>query len=381
MNPSAPPRSAAHPRTNATPPPTQTGAPAPADLPDPNSAMDPYDRTLVPAPFGLNNTGAICYLNSFLQVLAGCSSFTRAVLQNKEYLRQTRTGTAVLNFVESYASQGPVPGIEYESAHVLGALQTDLRARRPNVRFGAGQESASEALVHLLDMMEPPKTLGGHGASGKPPASPDGLPVESSESPITRLFLHRFRCDTHCRQCRGVVSRVTDYAVNFNLFHIDGLREPPVTVAKFSDAIRLQISTVEGYSCESCAAGQGNAVRSTGYRVYNLTMIPEIVFCMFNIYAGYGPVRRLRYFPDRLEIPASQKGMKHVFRLVGQIEHSSGSLEGGHYWARALRAGGVYLFNDASVSPASFVASPTTYIIAYHYDRTTAAEPTAAMEA
>jgi ubiquitin C-terminal hydrolase len=316
--------------------------------------MDAYDDSLAPCAFGLNNTGVICYFNAFLQLLAGCTAFTRGVLQNAAFLRRTATGAAVAEFVTAYTARPPAPGIEQLSARVLHALVSDLAVRRPHTRFGGGQESASEALVHLLDMMEPPR-----------PGAPTA--VESAMSPITGLFLHRFRCDVHCRACKKVVSKTEDYAVNFNLFHLDRLVTPPATVAEFSKAVRLQASAVEDYCCPSCAQPAASACR-----LYSLTMVPEIVVCMFNLYVGFGGVRSPRYFPERLEFPANGGGGVLTYRLVGQVEHA-GALSGGHYWARGLRAGGqTYLLNDTGVSPAEFAPTAQTYIVAYHYAGTQA---------
>lgn len=309
--------------------------------------MDAYDVDLAPGAFGLKNTGAICYFNAFLQLLAGCTAFTRGVHQNAAYLRRTATGAAVAEFVAAYTARPPAAGVEQLSARVLHALVSDLAVRRPHTRFGSGQESASEALIHLLDMMEPPR-----------PDAPTAA-VESAASPITRLFLHRFRCDVHCRACKKVVSKTEDYAVNCNLFHLDQLGTPPATVAEFSKAVRLQASAVEDYRCPACA-------QAPACRLYSLTMVPEIVICMFNLYVGFGGARSPRYFPERLEFPAAQGGVL-TYRLVGQVEHA-GALSGGHYWARGLRAGGqAYLLNDTGVSPAVFAPTAQTYIVAYHY--------------
>lgn len=357
--------------------------------------MDAYDTRCAPKAFGLNNTGVICYFNSFLQMLASCTAFTRGVILNADYLRRTATGTAVVNFVTAYAAaypangacealvetrDHPINGIELLSSAVLRALVADLAVRRPHVCFGGGQESASEALVHLLDMMEPPSAASSAAASGGPVMSDPALAVESASSPITSLFLHRFRCDVHCRKCKNIVSKTTDYAVNFNLFHFDRMRPPPATVADFSKAVRLQASTTEDYRCPACpcaACGASSiegkcpacktaAPPTTAFRIYNLTMVPEIVFCMFNLYVEYGGVRHARYFPERLEFPAQGGGLL-AYLLVGQVEHA-GALSGGHYWARGLRADGrVYLLNDTGVTPSSFAPTPNTYIVAYHY--------------
>jgi ubiquitin C-terminal hydrolase len=320
--------------------------------------MDAFDPAFAPAGFGLNNTGAICYLNSFLQILAGCTAFTKAVLENEEYLSATATGRAVADFVRGYATgagrkSAPDPDLAYQSARVLAALTADLRARKPNVHFGGGQESASEAFMHLLDMMEPP------AGRGRPPAA---------ASPVTRLFLHRMRCDVYCQTCQGVVSKMTDNSVSFNMFHVDALKNPPSTPEAFSKAIRLQVSKTEDYKCEECLRrGAAPADAAPSYRLYQLTMTPEIVICVFNLYVGYGGVRQTRYVPDRLEFPAVGGGAPIRYRMVGQVEHSGG-LSGGHYWCRALRAGGrVCLLNDTSVVPVEgFAATPNTYMAVYH---------------
>jgi ubiquitin C-terminal hydrolase len=313
--------------------------------------MDAYSPAFAPAAFGLINTGVICYINAFLQALAGCTAFTRAVLDNAAYLGATRTGAAVLAFVRAYAAPAgahahAAPGAPQHSAAVLAALAADLAERRPAVRFGARQECASEALVHLLDMLEPP--------------APPGAPPE--ESPVTRLFSHRFRCDLRCCGCKQTVSAETDTSVVFNLFHLDQQHPWPDTPAAFSKAVRLHVSVSEGYACPNCQRA------TQAFRVYNLSMVPELILCVFNLFDLWGGgARRARYFPPGLEFPALDGG-KLVFRLVGQVEHA-GSQEGGHYWARGLRAGGqVFLLNDTSAVPSAFAPSSNTFLVAYHYE-------------
>jgi ubiquitin C-terminal hydrolase len=237
----------------------------------------------------------------------------------------------------------------------------DLTERRPHYRFQFGhrQESASEAFEHLLDMLEPP----GEGSDQTCPSADAGTATyrSSLESPITRLFLHRYRCDLHCRACRSVVSSLTDHAIIFNLFHIDAMPRRPATPEEFSKAVRIQASAMDAYACPTC----GKATPAV--RVYCLTMVPEIVVVGFNQYVGYGGQARARYFPPRLEFPTADDAGALAYQLVGQVEHSGG-LEGGHYWARGLRAGGrVYVLNDTGVGPGAFAPTADTYLLAYHY--------------
>jgi ubiquitin C-terminal hydrolase len=326
-----------------------------SDPRDDPAYIDAYDPKLARPAFGLANTGAICYLNSLLQMLVGCTAFVRAVAANPDYMRRTRTGAAMLDFV------GASEHFEGHSARILAALTADLAERRPRAQFGAGQECASEALVLLLDMMEIP--VQAHGD----PVQAHGDPVQArgdrgrAESPITRLFMHRFRCELLCRTCRRAVSSTTDHMVLFSLFHVDALRTRPDTPEAFAEVLRTQVSATENYQCPHCAKP------TAAFRVYRLIMVPDIIVCQFNLFEAYGGSRRPRYFPAGFALPAVSGG-KLRFRLVGQVEHS-GSMAGGHYWARGLRAGGrVWQLNDTGVTPAEFAVTPGTHLIAYNYD-------------
>ena len=324
--------------------------------------IEPYDPGLAPAPFGLANTGATCYLNAFLQALASCTAFTRAVLGNGPYMGRTATGAAVYAYVAAYAAADAkggralaAPQCEMASAGILRALVADLAARRPSVRFGGGQESASEALHHILDMLEPP-----------PAAERAGAPLTG---PIARLFLHRYRSTGICSQCRAVVSTTEDYAVNINLFHLTAAHDTPAT---FSEAVRRHETVVPDYACEACARTAAAAgvtpQRTQLVSIRRLTMAPELLVCAFNIYAEH----RAHYFPGQLEFPA-EGGGRLGYRLVAQVEHA-GALTGGHYWARGLRREDgpdgprlrPYELNDSSVGAAAFGPAPSTYLVFYH---------------
>jgi ubiquitin C-terminal hydrolase len=305
--------------------------------------MVPYDAKLVPSPFGLNNTGVICYLNAFLQLLTSCSTLTRAIFANEDYLRSTLTGTALLKYFSMFATAAgaraaPDANMAFGSADVLAALRADLAARRPKARFGGGQESADEVLVHLLEMIEPPGS--------------------TVENPIMQLFCHRYQCDTVCGSCKGVVSVKTDYSIDFKMFQL--LRNKTATnTTEFSAALGSHAQKVEDYLCEKCGE------KGKAYRIYTLTMIPEIIICVFGIYYQ----KKLNFFPEHVEFPLKgSKGTRVMqFRAVAQVEHS-GSRDSGHYWARALRGDGVvHHFNDMGVKQTSLCPTEGTYVVAYHY--------------
>jgi ubiquitin C-terminal hydrolase len=331
--------------------------------------MEKYNEELVPNPFGLINIGVICYFNSFLQTLSGCSAFTNMVLTHKEYMCQTDTGTAMYNFVLTY-TYNPSEVSNY-TVIILKALIKDLKKRRPTIQFGHGQESAHEVFILLLDMMEPETSSdeSSSESSGESSGAPSSL-ISSISSPITKLFLHKCEWNTTCIRCNKNLSKKIDYGVIFDMHHIDdrsnieyikaslGETHMEFSPQLFSNLIKHHISNVEGYFCDVC--NKDDKV----YRIYNLKRIPEIVFCSFNIY--YQQTRQTRYFPPYLEYDNANKE-KMNFKLIGQIEHS-GSLNGGHYWAKGLRKdGNVFELNDMSVTKSEFQSTPRTYMIIYHF--------------
>lgn len=326
-----------------------------------------YDPSYVPQRFGLNNTGVICHLNSLLQGIIGCSAVVRAALSNRDYLGKTATGRAFYNFVYAAvpaarpADSAPFVGsvaLENCSAEVLRALVADLRARRPHFRYGPSQESASEGLVLLLDMMDDPNP------------EPVGVEVDKKtgtetvvyeENPIARLFYHRYQAVVYCKNCQKSVSEELDVAVQFNLFHYDGLKKKPRTPAEFGEMLRSQVSFLEDYRCSQCDEKAG------GFRHYILRMIPEVLVTLFNLYHDRR-ARVSRYAPTRVPFPGIG-GTQLIYRQVAQVEQS-GSRAGGHYIARGLRADGeVYQLDDSSAAQSAFGPTPNVYMVFYHCER------------
>lgn len=298
--------------------------------------LEAYEPGLALEAFGLNNTGALCHLNALLQALVGNTCVTRAVFAARPYLARTATGRALHDFVDSAAAAGrrreirghrprtprgarfgPPRAVAEMSAVVLACLVANLRKRRPSVRYGPAQESASEGLVLLLDMLDDPAGFGASGVAGE-------ARVSESENPVARLFYHRFEITTTCGACGAATAAARDVAVQLNMFFYDDA--PPATPAAFGAAVQAHRSVASSYACERCGA-RGDAVRR-----HRLRMVPEVLVCLFNVYAE----RRARYFPERFTLEGAA-GAHLLFRQTAQVEHVGG-LGGGHYYARALRA-------------------------------------------
>lgn len=308
-----------------------------------------YDPRYTPLPFGLHNSGVICHLNALLQSLLSCPAVIRAALENEPYLQATQTGRAFFGAVsaavrassaqDTAGRLGSAQDAANSSAALLAALTADLRRRRPKTAYGPRQESASEGLVLLLDMLDAPK------------AAPARV------NPISRLFYHRYVTAVVCEVCGHRSSTEEDLAVQFNLFDYDALRDPPTTPRDLGELLYCEKTKPHGYRCEGC--------KSVGRcaRLRYLQMVPEVLVILFNIYTEQN--RRSRAIPDKIQFRAAA-GVPLVYRRVAQVFHEGG-LGGGHYTAKGLRRdGAVYMFNDASVSKSSFGASPAVYMTFYH---------------
>lgn len=263
--------------------------------------MKALEPIFLPKPAGLYNTGSICYFNSLLQVLASCTS-----LQHWKSKSRTKLEDAFKTFITNSINLDPM-----DSTKLLNLL------REAVPHFGNGQESASEALTFILNAI--------------------------NDNELNNMFIHRFKYTTKCLSCFYSTEQIKDHSILFELFHTQ-----EINVSNMLN----QRTILSDYKCNKC-----NKIGAV--RISKLTMLPEIIICLFNVYYN----KSLHLFPDTLEFPGIDKPLK--YGVIGQIEHS-GSLNGGHYWARALRSDGIYLFNDNSYNKSTIEPTENTYIVVYH---------------
>ena len=263
--------------------------------------MNPLEYIFLPKASGLHNTGSICYFNSLLQVLVSCTSL--------RYWKPTIIDQLVAMFQKCVSvSEFNV----FDSSELLAAL----RIKVP--QFGHGQESASEALSLLLNSI--------------------------NNDELSNMFIHRFKYVTKCINCLHVTEQIRDHSMFFEMFHTTEVNVPNMINHK---------TILSDYKCDKCA-------NIGAIRISKLTMLPEIIICLFNVYYE----KRVHSFPQTLAFPGTHNN-ELIYTVVGQIEHF-GSLSGGHYISRALRNDGVYLFNDLSFTKSKFEPTVNTYIVVYH---------------
>jgi ubiquitin C-terminal hydrolase len=308
--------------------------------------LEVYDAALALEPKGLVNTGVICHFNALLQALLSCTSVISAALGNRAYLAQTLTGRAFYDAVLWASGAGEPPGAEPPSLRLFAALVADLRRRRPSTAYGPSQESASEGLVLLLEMLEAPRP--------HPPLDP--------ENPVARLFYSRYAAAVVCPACGQESRAPSDTAVQVNLFDYGESAAPPTTPAEFAAHLLVRISPVRDYRCGGCGA-QGSCMRRD-----RLRLIPEVLVVAFNVYSAPG-AQRAHYFPNRFELPGLG-GRTLPYRCVAAVQHA-GALSGGHYTASALRSGErVYHFDDLRVTqlegPPQVRPAPGVYLAVFH---------------
>lgn len=314
-----------------------------------NIMPETYDPAFVPQAWGLHNpSGSLCHLNALLQALVSCSAVVRTTLANREYLGGTRTGQAFYDFIYSAVPTVRPPedtpfygeSAENSSERLFQALVGDLRVRRPTFCYGLAQESASEGLILLLDMIDDPSR---------------------GVNPIACLFYHRYETFVVCGECQAHGSMRVDSSVQFDLFHHDDeLQQGLCAPTRFGEMLRVHETRLEDYRCEACGKTAGGVLHR------RLRQVPEILVCLFNLYTAHRAA--CRGFPTFVILPGLA-GTRLVYRQVAQIEHFGG-LFAGHYVAHGRRKNGqVYMFNDDAVSLAAFGPSPNVYMVFYHCAR------------
>lgn len=297
---------------------------------------------------GLVNTGAICYLNSFLQSLMSCTSLTTFFLENEEKFSNEENKVAMeyiklLKIVSNTKSYSDI----IDPSGVFREVIIAIKKKYPHKLFGDGQEDSGEGLHLFLDS------------------------INSEE--LYKFFMYKYVVKTWCLTCVKQISEREDKSCIIEIPpHLSGLvvnddSENVKGIDPLIDHIRQYISVLDDYTCSECKLQKC-------CRIYQLASAPEIIVIMFNKY-----YKKLNItFPPELSFPSSNDTTLN-YRMVAKIEHS-GSMRGGHYWANCYRDGesqpdhdkktkpkkDIYSLNDMIVSPGTMIPTSESYIVFYH---------------
>lgn len=291
-----------------------------------------YNPYYTVSPFGLNNTGVICYFNSMLQCLISCTS----VLEKFDTTPGLQTRNALCAaFWKLITTARTNPADAHSMSPVVwSALITRMKASGKTFKnFGSGQEDVNEGLTLFVDELDAPE--------------------------IEQLFEHRYRTVITCGKCGNKHKIAADNIITGDIklcttFHFDEVKKAGGDLQQM--IIKQSRDDLDGFACAVCKD------RSPKTESVRLSMTPEILVITLKKYDGKWAIDA----PETITIP-SNGDSPFQYRLVALSDHSGGQ-SGGHYWAHARRADDkCYVLNDTNVSPINRLQSSlATYMIWYH---------------
>ena len=283
---------------------------------------------------GLINHGASCYFNSLLQCLLSCTSIGEILIKNKDdkNIKNNKLACLLLDIWSTKSSD-----INEQSTELYKLIVQISQNQKNNVKMDFGQQDAHEGLMMFLSAME-------------------NIPE------IYRLFMHRYRTQILCPDCKQYsanikeINTVFEVQPDLKIEQLDKFKDYNTSV-QLGEFLRKQNGYVDkNYICTKCG-NKGEKIKIT-----TLTMVPEILPIVIKKYE-----RKINTpFPLELEFLAKGSKKKYLYKLVAQSEHS-GSTGGGHYWAICNRRNGCKLLNDSHVSDGTLGPTENTYMIFYHF--------------
>ena len=280
-------------------------------------------------PFGLKNGGVICWLNSLLQALISSETFRKSI---KESSDESVTIQQLRTFIQLFEDK---EDISLSSTLILKALVSDLAKRKHKIDMGFGQQSSSEGLVLILDVIS---------------------------NTTHHCFDHIYEDSIECIQTGDTVSKIRSTNNIFYIFDEETLLEKGLRNFLLSHSTDLDSGFIpDDYKKE-------HQPDYTYRRHYTLRRMPNVVVIALNRYMTNGKQSKERNpeikLPDTFTMPHVRKG-EIVYKKIAEIDHIGRSTLGGHYVARAKRDDNSYLFNDEHVQLHRLETCPTTYLTFY----------------
>ena len=271
-------------------------------------------------PFGLINTGAVCYFNTLVQCLLSCREFVRAA-------------------GEYEVSTGEEPN---ELAKTFKDLVTQAHAVRDSNK--AAIFNASPALAVIM------KTHKFFGRQQEDVSEGFDLVIEKLGGRFEELFESKWKTDIYCDACQRLVSENSD-TMSRVIVEKDYVTYKFPGIAGF---ITSHLSKFEGYKCPRCKSESAEGVKFA-----RLISPPKILVISFNKFL----CKWKADIDDELTIRYGTRGENsRKFRLAAIARHKGGP-RGGHYITLARRQNRSYMLNDTRFIEFPMMRDPDDYVM------------------
>lgn len=275
---------------------------------------------LCPKATGLENRFSICWLNSLIQSLFSCSALTEVLMENPEDFAENEFAIEYIRQIKLALAGKPV----LNGGVILFAIMQKLDPKK----WKGNQECSHDGFTKVMALFNSPK--------------------------INALFDVHYECYIKCHKCDKAVWSSRMPAEPFQLIPIkDSSLSPEV----FSAKIANRLGIIEKETCKEC-----NTENLNTKKLELLVRAGSIMMIVLPKIAG----QQTATFPDRLKFNR-RDGTTANYILVSAVYHS-GTADGGHYTAEALRGDQIFKCNDTSTydkcSPK--FTQPGAFFIMYH---------------
>ena len=313
------------------------------------SSLIPFKPNFLIYPFGLYNNSIICYFNSLIQALLSCTRITEYLLYNKEKFKNNNFIKIYINIIKKYIQTENHSNFLVDNDNLILFNELIQSLKLKNIRFGYDQEDSGELLLLLLDVINDPF--------------------------INNLFLHKYKCNIYCKNCKKINEVKEDSSIffevditeinnNFLNYEIDK------HLSNLNKYIRNNFSDLDNYNCSQCQN------KNINIKINRLTLVPTIIVINLNKY-----IKKYDFqYPIELVFINKLLNNCYKYKLVSTINHS-GTQNFGHYIAKSIRKNHeylsynsnefeIYLLNDTSYNKDNFKAHANSYLLFYHYYET-----------
>ncbi|GAA5885332.1 hypothetical protein JCM6882_009573 [Rhodosporidiobolus microsporus] len=310
---------------------------------------DPQNDREEDVPVGLQNLGATCYANSFLQVWYRDTRFRNGVYSCQPSSNGNVCDQPIFQLQVLFAAlQASIQGV-YDPTPLIASLKLDTSEQQDAQEF-------SKLFLQVLD-----REFKAQGKRAEQEGA-DGSVARLVEEMFEGKLSYATRCET-CKTESGRSSSFLELEVNL------------AANCKLEDRIKesLKSERLVGdnqYFCEPCDA------KSDALRITRLDSLPPVLHFSLIRFA-WDPKDFSRYksqhaisYPLQLDMgqflppnPATRKPVEMWYDLKGVLMHKGTSAHSGHYVAQVLdeSLGKWFLFDDETVTPIDDLNAPTVH--------------------